>query len=861
LKPVTATSLLAEEHARAPASTRIAALLGVFAFVLFAFVDPFMGNAPPLAWLYATRLLVVSLLLALFASSHTPWGSERGGLLAALSCLVIGLGVIAVNVMVGGASTTYHEALLLNCLGFAVLPLPWRLPTYGMLFGGLTLSWLTAVMLTNTTGSSAQIASALAMLILGSVIATTLANLGRSMRQRDFDQRTQIAEANTRLSALDRAKSRFFANLSHEFRTPLTLALAPLESLLESNRGELTEMQVRHVELARRSGLRLLRMVDDLLVLSRLEASSLPVHRRNLDLGAIVSMLVDESAPLASRKGIRLTRALPDEPLKVAADPDAVERIFLNLLANALHFTRSGGTVHVRLQSSGAFALLEVVDTGIGIPVDQLESIFDRFHQVPQEGGSHGVGTGIGLSLVRELVNVHGGRIEARSAIGHGTTMSVWMPIQHESVLDEPLLRADADLGAVGRPIDVNEVQLTGEFEASADHEISGMPEWHNALRKTREYRLMAVERATERRRTPRAQRDDGSMPRLLVVEDNVDLVRYIGELLSSTYSVMSATDGPTALRLAHQFVPDLILCDLMLPDMSGFDVIAELRASSVTRHIPVVVLSARQDLESRTFARTRGADAFIGKPFHVSELTATVQGLLERVGLRRDLVRRETHEVTHGLVASLTGSLRGQLQQMRSALDAMVTEGRVPRSEVAAVVVPLENLTERIALVTGGEQESASVTPMNQLIQEAVSSVPVPAGGSVRLTLRTPGRLNVRRSGLSRAIAELMNNVWAFAGERARVIVESEVAPDGSILIRIEDSGPGVPFEQHDRVFQPFFTTRPDVAAGLGLTIVRDVAFAHSGGITVSEGRTLGGAAFALRIQPIPTARQTESR
>ncbi len=837
--------------AQAPLSLRLACGLGIIAFVSFAVVDLFAPNSPPLAELYTVRAVVVAILAALFVVSYTEFGKRIANALTAVACAVIGVGVIAVTVLVGGAESTYHEALLLTYFGFALLPLNWTTWSYAVMNSSLSLLWLFAVVVTDQMGSPFQMISASGILLVATVIATTLASVGRGMRERDFEQRATIAEAMVRLNALDRAKNRFFANLSHEFRTPLTLSLAPLESLLESNQGQLTPMQVRHVELARRSGLRLLKLVDDLLVLSRLEASSMPLNRKNLDFGEVVTMLVEESTPLAARKGIRLTYAVPQQSVAVAADPDAVERILLNLLSNALHFTKAGGTVHIRLEQEGAFAYLEVADSGVGIAPEDLANVFDRFHQGAQDPGTQSAGAGIGLSLVRELVQVHGGRIEVRSSRGHGTTMQVWLPSEHPSIAGEPVFRPtldflDSDDLRAAKPKDQAEMWSEGDPDGIAER---GMPEWHHALRKTREYRLMGVARATERRRTPRAARNDGSMARLLVVEDNVDLVRYIGELLSSYYSVMSATDGASAIRIAHQFIPDLIMCDLMLPEMSGYDVISQLRASAVTRHIPIVVLSARQDTESRTYARSHGADAFIGKPFHVSELLATAQSLLERVGLSRDLVRRETQELTHGLVTSLASSLRGQVRQLKNALAEVSSQNPSAQPELLAAIRPLETLSERVAMVGDTDLENPTDTELDLLVRNAISSLKVPPGVQVQLKLRSDAVFLVRGQAMSRAIVELVRNVFDFAGPRARLLVETNLSPDGSFMLRVEDNGPGIPHVQRDRVFQPFFSTQPDIHPGLGLTVARDVAFMHNGTLVASDGRVLGGAALVLRL------------
>jgi signal transduction histidine kinase len=793
-------------------SARTASGLGMFAFTSFALVDPWVTTTTPLGTLWATRTVIVILLGALGALTFHPRWKRRSSLWTALACVVTGLGVIAVTVMVGGADSYYHEALLLTYLGYALLPMPWRLWHYLMLYGGLTLTWLVAILVTETIGTTGQTVTAFSMLCVATVIATTLATLSRRMRERDRAQQATIAEANDRLQELDRAKTRFFANLSHEFRTPLTLALAPLESMLEAADGSLTEVQRRHIGLARRSCLRLLRMVDDLLALNRLEAASLPLQPIPLHLGQTVERLACESQPLAQRKNIRLVLAIRGADLRMVADADAVERVFLNLLANALHFTRPGGRVVCRVEETPDGLLLAVDDSGVGITEDQLPRIFDRFHQAPGPATQAAVGTGIGLALARELVEAHGGRIEVASVVGEGTSMQVFWK------------RGDVD-AAVATPPSLP--RPADEVLDSAAE--TGMPEWHAALRSTPEYRLLNIDRATERRRTPRADREDGGRSRILIVEDNTDLVRYIGEVLSARYHVMSATDGVAALELANRFVPDLILCDLMMPGMSGFEVLQQLRAGTVTRAIPIVVLSARQDVESRAWARTQGADAFLAKPFHMSELMATLDALLANTGRRSDQVRRESLDVMHGLARCLESLLTGVAAQDASGL--VVFQQRVQ-----------DLLDTRL--------EEPTPASLDDTLHEAVRQWSPPAEVTLELRPQTPTPLLLRARASQRAIRALLDNAAEAAGPGGRVLVQTEYSADGDLLVQVEDSGPGVPVYLRERVVQAFYTTGdPARHFGLGLPLAREVAKAHGGGLTLSDGRRLPGARATLRL------------
>jgi signal transduction histidine kinase len=836
-----------------PVSVRIAGALGIVSFVSFGLVDLAVADQHMLFWLMISRAVVTLLLLALVgASAVRPLFRYASALLVG-SFFVISFGAILVTVLVGGSTTGYHEALLLTFFGFALLPTAWSVTTYATLYGTVIVSWVAVNLLLLGDEPVFRLVVTSSILAVAGVIATTLAVYSRGLRERDFEQRKTIAEANVRLSALDRAKSRFFANLSHEFRTPLTLALAPLESLIEGTDGPLSDLQIRHAQLARRSALRLLRLVDDLLVLSRLEAASLPVQRTPVDLSRHLQGLVDESMPLAARKGITLVYEASVESIRVGADPDALERIVLNLLANALSYTRGGGQVRVLVDVVDGQAELRVIDTGVGIPADKLELIFERFYRVQDGSTAPRGGTGIGLSLVRELVALHQGTIRAESVVGEGTTMVVTLP----------LLADDVELASASPPAAVENAAVLpargGHLsQVQAEDGTGGLPEWHDATRRSSEYRLMAIALATERRRTPRPMHDDGRLPRLLVIEDNTDLVRFIGEVLSAHYSVMSATDGESGIRLAQQFLPDVIMCDLMMPGMSGFDVLERLRSLEETCHIPVIVLSARQDAEARTLARSRGADAFLSKPFQVSELLAAVSSLLDRIGLRREHSRRESIELAHGVASVLARTLQEQASTLRQSHLTLQANPQCASgaAQLHAPIAALEHLAGRLGSIGAADNEAPSLVAADTLVQSVVNAWPRPETMQVRLTLRAERMVPLRSTALSQALLELLANALQYAGERARIHIQTSRTPDGELTLRIDDNGPGIPPDQRERVFQPFYTTQPDRSSGLGLAVVRDVIRAHGGSVTFTDSRTGSGASVLIRLPtetPLP--------
>lgn len=438
-----------------------------------------------------------------------------------------------------------------------------------------------------------------------------------------YEQERRRAEA---LTELDRAKTIFFSNVSHEFRTPLTLMLGPLEDILNERDRGLAAEERDQLETVHRNGLRLLKLVNTLLDFSRLEAGRIQALYRPVNLAERTAELASVFRSAMQRAGLHYEIHCEPLPEPVFVDPDMWEKVVLNLLSNAFKFTLQG-TVELSLRSGEGQAELRVRDTGTGIPPAELPRIFQRFHRIEGAAGRTHEGTGIGLALVDELVRLHGGTVEAESELGVGTTFTVRIPYGVEHLPAERIAtdgqRSDNPIGAapyVEEALRWLPGGSSGEEQMVKDLANEGL-----------EASLLEARRSA-----------DWDRPRVLLADDNRDMREYVQRLLGRKYQVVAVEDGEQAIQAVRQKLPDLVLSDVMMPKMNGFELLRALRAEPVTAAIPVLLLSARAGEEAETEGLEAGADDYLVKPFTARELMARVGSHVSMYRLRMELLARE---------------------------------------------------------------------------------------------------------------------------------------------------------------------------------------------------------------------------
>jgi len=440
-------------------------------------------------------------------------------------------------------------------------------------------------------------------------IAASIANA------RAYSAEKKRAEA---LAEIDRAKTAFFSNVSHEFRTPLTLMLGPLHDLLSRSQTHLSPTAKDQLDLVSRNGARLLRLVNTLLDFSRLEAGRVQAVYQATDLAGFTAELASVFRSATDKAGLRLVVDCRDLGEPVYLDRDMWEKIVLNLISNAFKFTFEG-EIAVRVHRVVNAAELRVQDTGVGIPADAIPKLFERFNRVPNMPSRTHEGSGIGLALVHELVKLHGGSVRVESTVGQGTTFIVSVPFG-QGHLAAGQMGGSRNLSstAVGAKPFVEEALRWLPESASKGYEIFSLQD-----------ELLPVPCPPFPQSAVR--------PRVLIADDNSDMRQYLARLLSEQYEVETVADGQAALQAARQRPPDLIVSDVMMPILDGFELLNALRANEQTRTMPVILLSARAGEESRLEGIQAGADDYLIKPFSARELLARVGSRLEIARLQRD--------------------------------------------------------------------------------------------------------------------------------------------------------------------------------------------------------------------------------
>jgi len=450
-----------------------------------------------------------------------------------------------------------------------------------------------------------------------------------------YEQEQRRAEE---LARIDRAKTAFFSNVSHEFRTPLTLILGPLDDALASD--GLAPAQRRHIETTHRNALRLLKLVNSLLDFSRIEAGRVQATYLAVDLARLTTDIASVFEAAMDKGGLAYTLDLqaPGEPAYV--DRDMWEKIVLNLVSNAFKFTLSGG-VTVTLREHEGRVLLSVRDTGSGIPAAELPRVFERFHRIEGAAGRSMEGSGIGLALIQELVRLHGGTISARSVLGEGSEFIVDIPLGHAHLPGERIAT-----GVDGPP------RMSAAFVEEALRWLPGADDGAAA---------QAPEGGSP-------LQPDAARPRILIADDNSDMRAYLKSLLAPHAEVVLCGDGEAAYAQLLADPPDLLLSDVMMPRLDGFGLIARIRATEALRHLPVMLLSARAGEEAKVEGLQAGADDYLVKPFSTQELLARV---------RRQVVLARQRQQQQSEAAGRTAYVRSLIDASPAILWTTAADGQ----------------------------------------------------------------------------------------------------------------------------------------------------------------------------------------
>ncbi|HKP80767.1 MAG TPA: ATP-binding protein [Pyrinomonadaceae bacterium] len=675
--------------------------------------------------------------------------------------------------------------------------------------------------------------------LLTTQISTTVANA------RAYEAERRRAEA---LAELDRAKTTFFSNVSHEFRTPLTLMLGPVADILAET-DSLSASQRDRLEIAHRNGLRLQKLVNTLLDFSRIEAGRIQASYEPTDLSSLTAELASNFRSACDRAGIDLVVACPPLSESIYVDPDMWEKIVLNLISNAFKFTLSG-RIEVRLCESGEQAELSVHDTGLGIPADELPKVFERFHRVEVSRGRTQEGSGIGLALVRELVKLHGGSVNVESIVDEGSVFTVTLP-KGKAHLPQERINARRTLTstAFGAAAFVSEA-LRWLPAASAhpysDVELDGSPK-------------------TKR-------------PLIVLADDNADMRDYVSRLLADRYEVISVGDGQAAWDAVEKKLPDLVLSDVMMPVMDGFEFLHRIRADERTREIPVILLSARAGEESRIEALKASADDYLVKPFSARELLATVDTHIKTIEIRRHLIDqlREQDRRKDEFIATLAHELRNPLAPIRNGLQLIRLSNNdqarldhattIMQRQIDQMVRLVDDLLDVARISRNKLELRKELVDLAVVVRSAVdTSRPVIEASHNELFLELPSQtvlLDADPVRLAQVVSNLLNNAARYSRPGGRISLTATTQL-GELMLRVSDTGIGIEPEKLSQIFDMFVQLdssepHPQGGLGVGLTLVRRLIEMHGGTVEAHSDGAGKGSEFIVRLPVLAKAEQT---
>src|SRR5262245_7087098 len=645
------------------------------------------------------------------------------------------------------------------------------------------------------------------------LIATQIASGLADAQAREEEHRR--AEA---LPAIDRAKTILFSTVSHEFRTPLTLMLGPLEDALAD--PGLRAVDRLRLDVAHRNGMRLLKLVNTLLDFSRIQAGRVEAVYEPTDIATFTAELSSNFRSACERGGIGLVIDCPPAPEPIYVDRDMWEKIVLNLLSNAFKHTLEG-EIAVAIEWTPAEARLIVRDTGTGIPPDELPHIFERFYRVKSSRSRTHEGTGIGLTLVQELVALHGGSVKVESVDGQGSTFTVSMPRGRHHLpaakLGGSRTLATTRLGA--NPYVEEALRWLPDAPAPVPARLAN-------ANPTGENSNDAVRLAT-------AAQDTVKRQRIVWADDNADMREYVGRLLAADYDVEAVADGEAALAAIKARRPDLVLTDIMMPKMDGFGLLRELRDAPDTRVLPVILLSARAGEESRIEGLEKGADDYLVKPFSARELLARVAARLEAGRLQSQMARERqdlayvtaqheallARERTARLQAEAASRLKDEFlavlsHELRTPLNSILLwasevrrdpNATAPRINHALDVIErnarvqarlTEDLLDLSTIISGKLRLNARETNLPQVVSAAVDAVrPDATSRELGLQLRLPHQLTARvdASRVQQVVSNLVSNAVKFTPPGGGSITVQLEQIGSNAEITVSDPGQGI--------------------------------------------------------------------
>jgi len=699
--------------------------------------------------------------------------------------------------------------------------------------------------------------------------------------EKKVEERTdELRKANEELKELDKLKTEFFSNVSHELRTPLTNIILPIQNILQNSGDRLHPDNISEKRAILRNTNRLMKRLNELLDFSRLEAGRINFRVRERDLNNILEDIIAASKIGAEQMGIELNFSPKPNLPRVWMDEEKIEKLFVNLIGNALKFTEHEGQVWITTMSGEVTlqgklvqgVICSVKDTGVGINENELPHIFERFRQADGSTSRKYEGTGLGLYLAKEFIDLHHGDIEVASTVGKGSEFIVKLRLGNDHFLPEEVI---FDTGAVESFQEKRrqaEDRREGERRSGYDRRLGNRNDQDTINFMQVQFSDLDYDRInTHDLATQIAVRDENKKS-ILIVEDNKDLAYNIARCLTGRYNVYVSYNGVQAMARLKQELPDLIVSDVMMPEMDGHELCQRVKDDERTLHIPIILLTAKAGLSDKINGLKHGADQYLAKPFNSKELLAVIESLITQRELHAQLsntlqklkeaqvqlVHKARLETVGQLAAGFAHEVKNKMYCVRAGFEglnqrlAMLHEGKIN----------IEDIYDRLvkAMATNNQAVDSSLKMVNTLLSfsrknketkgdmiaadinkgiEDTLAIVVPMVKekvTVQTELAAIPLVVCNIEEINQVIMNLIINAYQALKEPGRVRINTN-HENGKVFITVSDNGPGIPTEDMDKIFSPFFSTKPEGEnTGLGLSICYSIINAHHGTIEVKS-------------------------
>ena len=850
---------------------RLGCFLVLSLYPAFGFLDWVSVPEEHLGTFLAIRAFVALNAVVILLAIRTKWIQRYAIPVSAYLSLLCCYGIIIMTRILGGFSSEYYSGINLVVMASGLVFLwPPRVAMFvpSAVFAGYVL--LNILNISSTPDIETYAGSLFFIAATGIIVAVAQSSSYRLQRNEVIARhnleiaKKELERAHEQLKELDRFKSQVFANITHELKTPLTMILSVAELLSNGQHGEISETAKTAVQTIMKHALKLLSLIDDILDLSKLQESRLRLKIQEHDIAAYLRGLVAQVAPLTRRKEIEISFCAYVPQALVWCDIEQMDRVFLNLLSNAAKFTPEGGKIWVELKETRDAYIVSVRDTGQGFPKELCSKVFERFFQADMGTTRRHGGTGIGLALAKELVELHGGEIWAESDEGQGATFFVKLFKGKGHIREDVIERRSEERDMpFGRRV-----------------EDRGVMQWAERIAPRDNIRLIAIETATERRVVERDQDQDKKRWTCLVVEDMPDVTRVISMALRPLFKVMAADNGVKALEVIKKEVPDIVITDLMMPEMDGIELTRRLRSDPKTKHIPIIMLTARGDQTDKLLGLEAGVNDYITKPFSPTELLAKVKSILNIEESHAELLLSKQIESLKVMAGGIAHEINNPLNYIKNALfvakndlnNIVTIAFTKPKDDESAKQVNLlaERVRKMLETAEGGTKRIAKAVEtliaysregftmlerrydIFKACEEIIPVVLAATGRDVKVTIETEG------DGTVMCVPEEMNQVLTNLIQNAIEAVSDDGTGqvwvqgknvEGKVVLSVKDNGVGIPKEIKDRIFSPFFTTKTERRGmGLGLSIVWQIVRKCGGSITV-ESEPYKGALFQVTL------------